>query len=71
VKSLDISDCKLLTHIGDLIKAESVEVASLLSLEDFSFLEKVTSKAVIKNCPKFVKKKYISVLKALPEYIVI
>jgi hypothetical protein len=37
VKSLDISDCQLLTHIGDLIKAESVKVTSLRSLNDFSF----------------------------------
>jgi hypothetical protein len=67
VKSLTVHHCYKLIEINGLEKASSVELYRLDSLADFTFLSKVSAKAVIWNCRKFTKSSYESFLDDIPD----
>jgi hypothetical protein len=66
VKSLAVYHCIKLIEINGLDKANSVDLYRLDSLDDFSFLSKVSAKVVIWNCRKFVKSSYESFIEDIP-----
>jgi hypothetical protein len=66
VKSLDINCCHSLTQVEGLINAGSCRLSYLKDLKDFTFLQKISVKLVIHNCPDFDKERYSPYLNAIP-----